>query len=114
MFRGRIRQRALTSSREIADASLLANESRAVVFWYSNYCIHCHNFRRTWDKLVTSLPGVSFYSIDGNKADHSKIPKGWPQINYFPTIWMIRDGKVEEYTQRRTFESLKTYIMDNM
>ena len=111
MFRGRIRQRALPSNvKEILNASQLVNESRAVVFWYSNYCVHCHNFRRVWDRLVERYPEISFYAIDGNLADHTSIPEGWPQIKYFPTIWMIKDGKVEEYTRRRLFEPMNNYL----
>lgn len=110
MFRGRIRQRAPSNVREILDASQLKNERRALVFWYSNYCIHCHNFKKVWDRLVAKYPEISFYAIDGNLADHSSIPEGWPQIQYFPTIWAIKDGKLEEYQKRRLFEPMSSYI----
>lgn len=109
VFRG-IRQRSPSNVKEILDPSILKNEKRALVFWYSNYCIHCHNFRKVWDRLVAKYPEVSFYAIDGNMADHSKIPEDWPQIRYFPTIWAIKDGKLEEYQRRRIFEPMSSYI----
>lgn len=111
VFKG-LRQRSPSNVKEILDSSVLKNEKRALVFWYSNYCIHCHNFRKVWDRLVAKHPGVNFYAIDGNMADHSSIPEGWPQIRYFPTIWSIKDGKLEEYQRRRLFEPMSAYVRD--
>jgi hypothetical protein len=114
MFQGRIVQKSPSNVKEITDASRLKNEKSALVFWYSNHCIHCHNFRKVWDRLVAKFPEISFYAIDGNLADHDSIPEGWPQIKYFPTIWAIKDGMLEEYTRRRLFEPMNNYLKTHL
>jgi len=84
-----------------------------IILFYADWCPHCVAFKPTWDKLAAKLeknPKVQVAQVEYENI--KDIPKKFKNIRGFPTIQMIKGGKViSEYDGVRTVEDLEKYAI---
>lgn len=84
---------------------------------YAEWCGHCKSLKPIWKKLKHSLsPSKNFNIFELENSDANKEAKlksvgkktrgGSIQVNGFPTLFKILNGKVEYYNGERTLDAL--------
>jgi len=84
---------------------------------YAEWCGHCQTLKPEWKKLKQVLSPSKKFNIfeledsDANKKTKlksvsKKIDGGSIQVNGFPTLFKICNGKVEYYNGERTVDAL--------
>jgi hypothetical protein len=84
---------------------------------YSNGCIHCQVMKPEWDKMILKLnKNIIPKEIEASENDRDekikKINKNI-KIEYYPTLFKIKDNKIEYYKGGRTEEELLTWANGN-
>ena len=87
---------------------------------YSKGCIHCINLAPKWEKMKTMLGGkVDVVDIEaGNqeaglaklKSDYA-IQSEMPEVNGYPTIFRVENGKVEQYGGSREPKAMADWAL---
>ena len=84
-----------------------------ITLYHANWCGHCKHFKPTWDSMK------SFF--DSNKIQHAEYEDSLnskeieaANINGFPTIKIVKDGKEYEYQGKRTEEAIKKELINNV
>ena len=84
---------------------------------YAEWCGHCQALKPDWKKLKDTLSKNKKFNIfeleDSDTNKESKLKSvgkkthgGSIQVNGFPTLFKILNGKVEYYNGERTFDAL--------
>ena len=84
---------------------------------YAEWCGHCQSLKPIWKQLKHSLSSKKKFNIfeledsDKNKDSklksvNKKINGGSLQVNGFPTLFKISNGKVEYYNGERNLDAL--------
>ena len=84
---------------------------------YAEWCGHCQSLKPIWKQLKHSLSSKKKFNIfeledsDKNKdtklkSVSKKINGGSLQVNGFPTLFKISNGKVEYYNGERSLDAL--------
>ena len=84
---------------------------------YAEWCGHCQSLKPDWNKLKHSLSSKKKFNIfeleDSDKNKDSKLKSvskkingGSLQVNGFPTLFKISNGKVEYYNGERSLDAL--------
>jgi len=84
---------------------------------YAKWCGHCQSLKPEWKKLKQVLSSRKNFNIfeledsDNNKdaklkSVSKKIDGGSIQVNGFPTLFKISNGKVEYYNGERSLDAL--------
>ena len=84
---------------------------------YAKWCGHCQSLKPEWKKLKETLSKNKKFNIfeledsDANKESKlksvgKKTHGGSIQVNGFPTLFKILNGKVEYYNGERTLDAL--------
>ena len=86
-----------------------------LILFYAKWCPHCTMFEPTWKKIVDSLAtkrNIQVAEIEYSNMDH--VPKKYKKIRGYPTIQMIKGGKVlSEYNGLRTQDGVMKFVNTN-
>lgn len=79
-----------------------------LVLFYADWCPHCKMFEPTWKKIVGKLSGkrkIQVAEVEYSNMEH--VPKKYKKIRGYPTIQIIKGGKVlSEYNGLRTEDAV--------
>jgi thiol-disulfide isomerase/thioredoxin len=78
-----------------------------LVWYFSNYCGHCHTMREDWEKLEQSKPKVVVLKIEQSQLNNLDFD---PKVMGYPTIRLYKNGKEIEYSGDRTTDNIKNFI----
>jgi thiol-disulfide isomerase/thioredoxin len=84
---------------------------------YAEWCGHCQALKPDWKKLKDTLSKnkkINIFELEDSdtnkesklKSVGKKTHGGSIQVNGFPTLFKILNGKVEYYNGERTFDAL--------
>ncbi|ARF11011.1 thioredoxin [Hokovirus HKV1] len=77
-----------------------------IILYYANWCGHCEEFLPEWKKLISYIENKKL-PIECEHYEESNIPKNISdEIEGFPTIIIIKEGKKSSYTKERTKEAI--------
>lgn len=83
-----------------------------LVLFYANWCPHCQMFEPVWKNIVGKLAakkGMQVAEVEFENMEH--VPKKYKKIRGYPTIQMIKGGKVvSEYNGLRTEEGVLEFV----
>ena len=89
----------------------------AVVFFNTDWCGHCQNFKPKWEKLKQEMDGtkingvdVSFISVDCDEK--AELGKAY-NVSGYPTIKLLTDSEVIEYDDERSESKLRQFIREH-
>lgn len=90
----------------------LQKDKPVLVLFYASWCPHCHHFQPTWSKLCSKYSkSRKLQPVQIEYSDLTHIPKKYQKIAGFPTIQMIKGGKiVTEYNGNRTAEDVEAFV----
>jgi len=78
-----------------------------MIEFYAPWCGHCKTLKPTWAQLATASKGkFNVAMVDGSAEQGLSKRFG---IRGFPTIKLIRDGKLYDYNLRRTVEDFTAF-----
>lgn len=90
---------------------------------HANWCGHCQTLMPVWEEMVKSMKGNKMFhivKIESSDADkdarmahiNSKISKDSPklQANGFPTIFKVKNGKLEYYDKERQSDAMRKWF----
>ena len=93
-------------------SDLMNNQKKIFVLFYNKNCSHCQELKPAWDK-IEAAHGDTMTSVDlTNNSDTNveAISKKF-NINAFPTMLVIENGKVSDtYNGGRTEDELTNYV----
>ncbi|ELR22795.1 protein disulfideisomerase domain containing protein [Acanthamoeba castellanii str. Neff] len=82
-------------------------EGTWMIEFYAPWCGHCKTLKPTWAQLATASKGkFNVAMVDGSAEQGLSKRFG---IRGFPTIKLIRDGKLYDYNLRRTVEDFTAF-----
>ena len=92
-----------------------ALSNRAVVLIWASWCHHCVSMRNDWDKVKKDLSGDGIDFVEIESVNIERIRQENPKLMYkltqsklyFPMIKLASDNKLKEYSNDRTYESMK-------
>lgn len=86
----------------------VAKDKPTLVLFYADWCPHCQMFAPTWKRITDALASkrnLQLAQIEFNDLKH--VPSKYKKISGFPTIQVLRGGKVlYEYNGNRTEEDI--------
>lgn len=83
-----------------------------VILYYAEWCGHCQRFKPEWAKLKDELEkkGMKWAEYESEK-DGQKMEE--ENIEGFPTIIILMNGKKNEYNGQRTSSDIMNFINGN-
>ncbi|CEM09881.1 unnamed protein product [Vitrella brassicaformis CCMP3155] len=75
--------------------------------FYANWCGHCQRLQPTWEELAANLKGrvvVAKVDCDANTSTRSRF-----NIQGFPTLLLLRQGRMYEYKGARDLAALEAF-----
>ena len=83
-----------------------------LVLFYADWCPHCQVFKPVWKNIVDALEKNKKIQVaEVEYSDMEHVPKKFKNIRGFPTLQVIKGGKViSEYDGNRTEKEVKEYI----
>lgn len=83
-------------------------------FFYADWCPHCTKVKPTWSALENENLGVSLEKVDC--SDRNNVPELAKQYNVggFPTIMLVNNGNVQEYSGNRSKEDIMAFVNSNV
>ena len=78
-----------------------------LVWYFSNYCGHCHTMREDWEKLEQSKPKVVVLKIEQSQLNNLDFD---PKVMGYPTIRLYKNGKEIEYSGDRSTDNIKKFV----
>ena len=80
-----------------------------ILFFGANWCPHCRDFKKTWNKLKDEFKNdkIKFHHIDVSKLPH------WGEkfkVGGIPDIRIYHEGELGEYADKRDFKTMKVYL----
>ena len=87
-------------------------------FFYTDWCPHCKVDRPEWDKFKNSISssGVNGVKINFIEVNCEKDPGTAEKYNVeaYPTIKLVYDGKVIEYDAKTDLDTLKEFVKSSL
>jgi hypothetical protein len=90
---------------------------------HADWCGHCQTLMPVWEEMVNSMKGNKLFhiiKIESSDADkdtriahiNSKLSKDSPKLeaNGFPTIFKIKNGKLEYYDKERQADIMRKWF----
>ena len=90
---------------------------------HANWCGHCQTLMPVWEEMVKSMKGNKIFhivKIESSDADkdsrmahiNSKLSMGSPKLeaNGFPTIFKVKNGKLEYYDKERQADAMRKWF----
>ena len=83
---------------------------KKLVWFYADWCGHCKNMKKEWDKASQNVDGKMVKINLGNEdSETQKISEKY-NIKSFPTILLLNNGEKEaEYEEGRTAKDFESY-----
>jgi len=83
-----------------------------LVLFYADWCPHCQVLKPTWNKIAEKLgKNKKIQVAQIEYSDMEYVPKKYKNIRGYPTIQMIKGGKIiSEYDGMRTEQDIEAYI----
>ena len=78
-----------------------------ILFFGANWCPHCREFKKTWNKLKKDFKEIKFLHVDLVKK-----PK-WGEkfkVGGIPDIRIYHEGELGEYAGKRDYKTMKRYL----
>jgi len=91
--------------------NIVKEDKPVLMLYYAEWCPHCQIFKPTWKDIQEELkPKRNIRVAEVEYKDLSFIPKKYKDIISFPTLRVIKGGKiVGEYNAVRTKEDIIKY-----
>ena len=98
---------------------LFNDNDNGIILVHANWCGHCIQFKPEWSKftakfkksdnlIVTEIESDSFNKLQSENQDlYNRIAK---DVNGFPSILTVKNGKVEKYLNERTSNALEEHV----
>jgi thiol-disulfide isomerase/thioredoxin len=105
---------------DVANDSLLSDGSQAVIyFFHADWCPHCKKAEPEWESFKKANDGkeinghtINCVNIDCTNEDDAETTEYINKFNIdsYPTIKLIKDGKTIEFDSRITATSLEGFL----
>ncbi len=105
------------------DADSGANSNRGnkyaeLYFFYTSWCPHCKVDKPVWDKFKKSISpdginGVKINFIDVDCDDDPGVAEKY-EVDAYPTIKLVYDGKVIEYDAKTEIDTLNEFLKSSL
>ncbi len=94
------------------------DENATIYYFYTDWCPYCKKARPEWDKFkdVYSDETINGYKLQFKEIDCDKDENTASKfkIEGYPTIKLIKDGKIIEYDAKPKFETLETFVKSSL
>ena len=80
-----------------------------ILFFGANWCGHCRDFKKTWDKLKKDFKKDELKFLH---VDLVKLPK-WGEkfkVGGIPDIRIYHEGELGEYAGKRDYKTMKKFL----
>ncbi len=95
-----------------------SDETATIYYFYTEWCPYCKKARPEWDKFkdVYSKETINGYKLEFKEIDCDKDEETASKfkIEGYPTIKLIKDGKIIEYDAKPKFETLETFVKSSL
>ena len=93
-------------------AECIEKDKPTLVLFFADWCPHCQMFEPTWKELAKKHEKSKKLQLaQVEYSDMDAVPKKYKKIRGFPTIQMMKGGKVlSEFNDVRTIDALESYI----
>ena len=88
------------------DAAVKANK-KTILMFYANWCGHCKAMKPIVDRVAAAQTDIPFVFVDGDQIS----PKchGDYQVDGYPTVIAVSNGKRQAFEGERSFEKLSSW-----
>lgn len=84
--------------------------SSNLMLFHADWCGHCKKMKPDWEKVKKEFPGRC---SDVESANITQEHRDKYNINGYPSIFIIKEDKVEEWKKGRTYDDFKTFLQSN-
>jgi thioredoxin-like negative regulator of GroEL len=87
---------------------------------YANWCGHCQALKPEWRKMKRGLHGKNCHYLEIEDSDphkdrkmahvNSRLKMGKLEVNGYPTVFRIKDGKIEYYQGDRSASAMAQWF----
>lgn len=82
-----------------------------LTLYFAPWCPHSQEFMSVWNELQQTLLGSQ---LNVQKIDVDATPELVPHYVYaYPTVTLLKNGRVIEFRGKRTLDSLLSFIQHN-
>ena len=104
-----------SESNKLSLSKKLQSDKPVLILYFAEWCGHCVAFKPTWDAIKKKLEtNKGIHVIEVENSNIKYLPKTNQSIQAFPTIQLIKKGKVKEYTGFRMLDSIISFVNTNM
>lgn len=92
--------------------NIMKEEKPILILYYAEWCPHCQIFKPVWKDVQDNLKSNKNVRIaEVEYKDLSSLPKKYKEIMGFPTLRVIKGGKIiGEYNGLRTKDNIVKYV----
>lgn len=103
----------VTESNKAKFEECVKKDKPMLVLFYANWCPHCQMFEPTWKKITEKLhPKRNIQVAEIEFSNMSAIPNKYKKVKGFPTIQVMKGGKViSEYNGLRTEQDVLDFAL---
>lgn len=96
--------------------------------FHAKWCGHCIDLMPNWDRMETEIKtdplykkwGIEIIKVEQSDPDklanimhiNKHVKNGKFEPKYFPTIFKVKNGKLEIYNKGRTVEEMKSWFLE--
>ena len=98
---------------ELKSLSQIETNKPTVILAYANWCPHCESILPVWNEVCQKYKNnssVLVTQIEEKNPNFESFKKSHKDINSFPTIISIQNGRSEEFEGNRDKESMISFI----
>jgi thiol-disulfide isomerase/thioredoxin len=89
---------------------------------HANWCGHCQHLMPEWDKMENNIKNnpklntncnivkIESENISNELPKYEKMINGKIPVDGYPTIFLIKDNKIEKYTGERNAEAIGGWV----
>ena len=91
------------------------NKGNWLVWYYADWCGHCHSMMNEWEDLVQKIKSkknINLAKVQDVMLDKIKLKN---QIRGFPTVRFVNNGRdISEFMDERNSDNLIKFTNDNI